>query len=256
MTDRANEALVRKVLSDPSLFPPEFKAWVPRHVEKTPTIRFEPYQVKLADSPSAGKVLTIDPTTLKQTWASPAAPPDLTPFVRVYDRVTAALDVNTDVTERTLYTKSIVGGDMSIDKMLRLTLKGDFLHNNVAGDTVRIRVKFGGTTFLSDTFDADNVIAALRQPWKLVIEIANLGVANSQHIDAQFWGRAATEPAPTNGIGAWDAVARDSVEGAMGISTLGTIDTTTAQTLDVTVQWSASSANDSWRRRYAVLELV
>lgn len=45
MTDRDNEALVRKVLSDPSLFPPEFKAWVPKHVEATPTIKFQSYQV-------------------------------------------------------------------------------------------------------------------------------------------------------------------------------------------------------------------
>jgi hypothetical protein len=45
MTDRDNEALVRKVLSNPDLFPPEFKNWVPRHVESSATIKFQPYQV-------------------------------------------------------------------------------------------------------------------------------------------------------------------------------------------------------------------
>lgn len=69
MTD-ATRALVKKVLGDPSLYPPEFKSWIPKHVEATPTIRFEPYQVKLAPNPGVGKVLTIDPN-LQNAWITP-----------------------------------------------------------------------------------------------------------------------------------------------------------------------------------------
>src|SRR6266545_3512638 len=54
----------------------------------------------------------------------------------VYDRVTTAVDVNTSIAETSIYTKAITGNDMGTNRKLRLMMLGDYLHNNVAGDTV------------------------------------------------------------------------------------------------------------------------
>lgn len=172
----------------------------------------------------------------------------------VYDRATTTVDVNTSVAETSIYTKSIAGGDMGTNKMLRATLIGDYLHNNVAGDALVTKVKFGGTTFYNISSAFGSVVGANRQPWRIEVLIANLGAANSQMIEGAIRTYAANSAAPTAGLG--NAGAASSVGGELGISTLGTIDTSSAQTLDVTVQWSASSANNSWRLRYALLEIV
>jgi hypothetical protein len=187
------------------------------------------------------------------TFAAPGAS-----GVSVYDRVTAGVDVNTSVAETSIYTKSILANDMSTNKMLRLVAMGDYLHNNVAGDTLTIRVKFGGTTFYAGAMSFDAVADVKRQPWMIDLRVANLGAANSQIILGSALVDRPAAAAPTTGIGSIE-YSNSTVATApwvFGISTLGTIDTTANQTLDVTVQWSASSANNSWRQRYALLELV
>jgi hypothetical protein len=219
----------------------------------------------LAPSPVTSYVLTADTTTGQQKWSSlstsiTAAQIIAAGGVTVYDRATATVDVNTSVAETSIYTKSIAGNDMSTNRMLRLTVSGDFLFNNNTVDTLTFRIKFGGTTFYAENIIFRSTPGANRQPWHLFLLVANKAAANSQMIEGQLGPlRRADTAAATTGIGGWsypDVANEGFVAGDLGISTLGTIDTTTAQTLDVTVQWSASSANNSWRMRYAVLELV
>lgn len=159
---------------------------------------------------------------------------------RVYDTVTAAVDVNTSVAETTIYTKSITGGDLGSTKMCRLTLIGDYLHNNVAGDTVTVRGKFGGTTLFQQTTSLGAATGAARQTWRMQFEVENLGATNSQL-------GSGTLVFPPTGGGAATTLMDFGPASA---------DTTAAQTLLVSAQWSASSANDSWRMRYAKLEVL
>lgn len=175
----------------------------------------------------------------------------------VYDRTTTTVDVNTSTTETSIYTKSITGNDMGTNRMLRLTMVGDYLHNNVAGDNIRMRIKFGGTT-LWDSGAINSfggVLGAARHPWRWQIHLSNMGATNSQMLESLMLEEFANTGAPTTGIGLAASGAGFIVVPG-GISTLATIDTTSAQTLDVTVQWSASSVNDSLRMRYSVLELI
>lgn len=180
-----------------------------------------------------------------------------TDVARVYDRVTTTVDVNTSTTETSIYTKSIAGNDMGTNRRLRLTMDGDYLHNNVAGDNIRLRIKFGGTTFYDTgaAWSFQGVTGAGRHPWTWVLNITNLGATNSQMLSGLIVTEQADRGAPTSGIGINSQGGVDQFV-PHGISTLGTIDTTSAQTLDITVQWSASSANNSWRLRSAILELV
>lgn len=171
----------------------------------------------------------------------------------VYDRVTATADIQNTAAETSIYTKSIVGGDMGTSKGLRLTMSGDYLHNNGAGDAIAFRVKFGGSTLWQPAnFTLGGTASAIRHPWIWTVLLENVGAANSQQLAVKLEGAATTEAAPTTGIGNLT----NAFVGYGGNAGLSAIDTASAQTLDVTVQWSAASANNSWRLRKATLELV
>lgn len=172
-------------------------------------------------------------------------------LVEVYDRITATTDVNTTLAETTLYTKTITGGDLGTNKMLRLLIHGDYLHNNVAADTMIVRIKYGATTlYASNAYNLGNVISATRHPYTLQIYLQNFGATNNQALSARLDTEIANTAAPTTGLGLWAPTAAPLT--AFGIATE---DSTADKTLLVTVQWSASSVNNSWRARGGVLEL-
>src|SRR5262245_35565047 len=122
----------------------------------------------------------------------------------VYDRVTTMVDVNTSTTETTLYSKSITGGDLSTNKMLRLTLLGDVLQNAGGVPAATLRVKLGATTMFADTIGdaATSIFAngAPRMPYTLHMTVSNLGAANSQYLNG-FFAMQADYAAPASGIG-------------------------------------------------------
>ncbi len=175
----------------------------------------------------------------------------------VYDRAATTVDVVSSTTETAIYSKSIAGNDMSTDKSLRLTINGDYLHQSIS-NSLRIKVNFGGTTFWDYTTDFGTGTSPRIQPWEMKLLVSNLGATNSQMIQGHFLSNYMANATPTAGIGTV-YLTNSSVPGmfgVFGISSLGTIDTTLAQTLSVTVQWSTSSASSSWRKRNAILELV
>lgn len=172
----------------------------------------------------------------------------------VYDRAPSTVDIQNTAVETSMYQKVIQGGDMGTSKSLRLTMLGDFLHNNGAGDTATFRFYFGGVQQMAVVNQFNSELNAARIPWKMVVHLANLGAANSQFMQGEWFLRR-----PGAGTGAATGIGGDQTAmtwSDLGITTLGTVDTTANQTLNVTVQWSAGSANNSWRQRYAVLELL
>lgn len=175
---------------------------------------------------------------------------DLNDRVKIYDRATTEIDVNTTVTETTVYTKSIGAGHMSTDRMLRLTLLGDYLNNNAAAN-ITLRVKLGATTLMDDITAVINT-SATRRPFNLQVEIANLASASVQFATLLFV--VGPLSGATTGIG---DLANASDLGSTIMATNGTtaVATASAQTLVVTIQHNASSANQSFRRKYALLEL-
>lgn len=216
---------------------------------------------KLASGSNGQLLSTVSGTP---TWSDPAAL-----GVSIMERRTTTVDIQNSSSELTLYDGSAASGStgwniaansMSTDKMLRLTMIGDFLHNNVAANTVTLRIKFGGTTFFAMATNLGNVVGAARVPWIMHVLVSNLGAANSQMILVDSQSGRSDANAPSSGIGQIfvpnNTAATAALFGPGGISTLGTIDTTSAQKLDVTAQWNAASANNSWRTRYVVLELV
>lgn len=161
----------------------------------------------------------------------------------VLDRSTSTVDVANTVTETDLYSFAVSANTLATAKALRLTLLGDFLHNNVAGDTLTARLKFGAATFAMPAYSAEGTVSASRGSFALHAVIANLGATNSQKADFAM---------DTQRGGGGSNTSRSFASS----DTLGAIDTTAVQTIAVTAQWSVASANNSWRKRYAILEIL
>jgi len=172
----------------------------------------------------------------------------------VYDRDAGTVTIINDSTEQTIYSQTILANDLTHEKMLRLTVFGAYLHNNAGGDTLTVRVKFGGTIILHDSTNFAATTGANQQPWRWDLLLANLGATNAQVATLTALYPKANKAAPTVGIGDIDMV--DPMTAQLGMSVASTIDTTADKDLVVTVQWSAASVNNMWRKHYALLELL
>lgn len=172
-----------------------------------------------------------------------------------YDYSPALVDINSNATDQTIYTKLISGGDLGVNGSLELALLGDCLKNNGAGDTVNLRVKFGGVTHVAGAISPnfDNAqISSTRFSWHLRLLIANKAAANVQYLRATYNSIDANGITNRHDLNQWspgDAPWTSSYANP-------TIDTTADQTLAVSVQWSAASPNNSWRKQVAVLRLA
>lgn len=165
----------------------------------------------------------------------------------ILDRSHSTVDVTNTTTETSIYSKSIDANALGVNGGVRLFIAGDMLMNTAG--TMTLRVKLGSTTILaSNTFSL--TAESVRGKWTLEIWFLNQGVANSQIMGTLFI--LAEQDAASweiSSLGGGSA-------GGLGGSGLGTAaeDTTSARTLDVTAQWSATSASLSFRKEMAVLE--
>lgn len=173
-----------------------------------------------------------------------------------YDKNTNTVDVTNTTTETSLYSYSIAGNQIGASGSFRATIIGDSVYNSSTANYT-LRIKFGGVTWFAGTTNSTN-IGSVRQPWIMVIHVANLGATNSQYMSGFRLTKGANGGAPTTGIGE-DGMASsvgDMRGGVYGINGTGTVDTTANATFDVTVQWGTATTNLSYRKRYAVIELL
>ncbi len=170
-------------------------------------------------------------------------------LVGTYTRATTTVDVVSTATETTLFSQSVGAGHMSSDRMLRLTLLGDYLNNTGASEDPRLRVKWGGTTIWDQV---PSVIGsnANRRPFRAVVEIANLNSATSQYMSGVM---AIGSANATVGIGSANPA---DAGGMIASAGLLSVNTASAAVIAVTAQHDTSSANLSLRVRYGILELL
>jgi hypothetical protein len=168
--------------------------------------------------------------------------------VYVYDQSPSAVDVVSTATETTVYSKVIGAGHMSSDRTLHCTITAEYLNNTGANRDLTVRIKFGGTTHFGHvgTFVSDPD----RYSFPIAFSIQNLGAANVNFL--QGWWGISGSPAAGSVAG---VVQSGSPSWFMSNGNM-TIDTALAQTLEVTVQHSVSSASLSFRKKYANLEMV
>lgn len=171
----------------------------------------------------------------------------------------AAQDINATALELVandatddIYSKVIPAGLLGTSGMLRLTLLGDYLNNSGSLFQHTLGVTFGGVTLFNSALAGTIPTATGRRPWRLDLNLTNLGVTNAQHLNGRMVmgaGGAATGLGDAGGSKAWDFPFASA-------DTNPAVDTTVAQTLTVNIGDDGTHANTRWRRKYACLELV
>jgi hypothetical protein len=169
--------------------------------------------------------------------------------VGVLDRVLSATTINTDNTERTLYSFSVPGGTLSSKYTLRLVLTGTILNNTGSSDSTTFKIKYGATTLYAASHSLG--ASANRRSWRIEVELTGFNATNVQELAGMF--AIGTMTVATTGTGGLAATAATVVPitGAAGAE-----DSTADKTLAVTSQFTASSANLEIVVRRAILELV
>jgi hypothetical protein len=170
---------------------------------------------------------------------------------------TTEKDVVSTVSETDLLNGEITigAGVPGTDKMIRVTLLGDYLNNSGAARDLTLKIKFGGTTLWDETITAITATAT-RRAWRLVFEIGMLGAANSQFFAGVLSG---SQGAATTGLGDSVAVAHwssnNGLSVAFGSNGTHSLDTATSKLLEVTATHSTNNASLSMRLKYALVEV-
>ena len=207
---------------------------------------FDPAKI-MQNGANSGDVLTWNGTQY-----APAAPP----AGPVVYRKTTAQDVTNTTTETDLLNGEITlaAGALDSNKIMRATLVGDLLFNRNASDLARIRVKLGGSTVYDSgaTGGWQTGLSASRLPWRMDLWVQELGSTSSQ----MFSGTLAvgTMPAtPSTGLGILYSTA-----GVYEFSSNGptAVNATVTLALQVTVQWSFASTNNSFRLQSGFVEVT
>jgi hypothetical protein len=175
----------------------------------------------------------------------------LNTLVGVYDRNTTEVDVVSSAAATSLYAPSIGAGHLSTNRMARMTILGDFLNNTGSNATFTLRVNVGGATAIDDL---SNTIAtsASRRAFKIVAEVANLGATNSQFVSVRIH----MSGSASAGAGTGD-LASPTTEVLNNVMIATTAqDSTLAMAFAVQVVLSSASASLSFRKKYALLELL
>lgn len=165
-------------------------------------------------------------------------------------RNTTEIDVVNTGAETAILSQVIAGGAMGTNKLLRATIIGDY-KQGVSGNYV-LRLKFGGTTWVQ-TLANNHGINGDRYAFKHEIVIGNLGSASSQFLN---WAVRMSNSGGGAGIGLGDASWTMAVDSMFGNETAMAIDTSADQTLEVSVDFDTVDPNLSYRKKYAIVEIV
>lgn len=170
-----------------------------------------------------------------QTWTSPST---------ILDRVPTNTTVSGTAAETTIYTKSIPGNTLASNKRLRLVLLGQYGIGGATGGLVNItfRVRWAGVQYnilVVQVSDGSNVVG-IGSPFKLEVDLSGDGATNTQYIFSTLHGSRA-------------------VGGVVETKTfmdrnVSTVDSTSAQTLLVSVQHSTT--DPTLTLEHALLEVL
>lgn len=150
------------------------------------------------------------------------------------------IDATNTSNEVSMFTSApvILANSLGSNGWLRCTMWGDYFMNSTAR-SMTLRVKFGGTTHISAALGTSAGASASRAPWKLDLDIVNQGATNAQLVNTFLMA-----PWPTGSTSSWDENFRLQICETAN----GTIDTTSNQTFDITVQFDTAATTYSWRK--------
>lgn len=154
----------------------------------------------------------------------------------VYDRSPADVVVSNTTTETTVWSKTLTGGHLGSDRILRITVLGQFVKN--ASGNLTIDFEIDGSDVIGRSYTVSD--SALNRLFKLVVEVA----AQSTSVGCcSYLLNAGTASVNLNEI-------NDVVIGPTSQ------DWTTDRLLAITAQWSAASSNLQFTKMSAFAELL
>lgn len=164
---------------------------------------------------------------------------------RLLDKSTTEQDVTNTAVETSVYSYSVPGGTLSTSNIIRLILTG-YVDLSVTSRTLTIRVKWGGSTVATGVI----VTTASTKGGVLLTVLLNANNAtNSQRLVATIQ-QMADNAVETDG----------TFSGACTLRTVAVpslaVDSTSAQTLEVTAQWSVAQTTQHFKRWAAETELL
>lgn len=153
-----------------------------------------------------------------------------------------------------VFTGTVPQASMGLNGIVRVTFVGEYLNNDGAGRTLFVRLRFGGVTQWLNT-SASIVNDADPRPFRLFYEICNQNSASVQACGGEL--RIGGAVPPTTGRGGSIAAPTADFANLAIVGANTTVATgTAARDVEIAIQHSASSANLSFTRRYAFLELI
>ena len=167
---------------------------------------------------------------------------------QIFDRDLAEAEVTNTITETTVYSVSVPGGTLGIDRMLRVSLIGLYSNNDGAARDVTIKAKYGGTTI----FDSGLVNLANNVDNRAVsfeLKLSAGGATNNQDTFGELLIGLA---AGTTGFSSTGDPAAHRVATYSDLA----INSSVAQTLAITVQHGTASLNITLRVEAVQTELI
>ncbi len=164
-------------------------------------------------------------------------------------RSTTHYDVGpSDASEQTIFTGTVPANCMGTDRMLRLAIRGTAKNQTGSGRLFQIRLKFGGSTLVDCSINLASS-ATLTTFW-VDVEIQNDAATGAQNVTLRATLPVGSAPATGTAGGLVGAAGIRTVEGT------GAVDTTSDQTLAVTLQLPVSDANLYADIERGMLELI
>ena len=169
----------------------------------------------------------------------------------VLDRQTGVLDVANTAAETTLYTFTLAPNTLYNNRSVRLEMYGDWLNSTAGADAMAFKLKLGSTTMVEDSLFLDASGSPLRRWWKWDILISADNSLNAQQ--ASWDMRSSLVSKAATGIGGFESAYYPPTGGIIGTAAE---DALQPLAITVTVDWQTASANLSWRRQFASLEVL
>jgi hypothetical protein len=166
----------------------------------------------------------------------------------------ATVDINTNNTEQDMLNYSVPANSMGANGCVRFTISGYLLQNQATGTTYIFRIKFGGTNMWEDT-SASIAQSANKMAFRFTGEVFNKNATNANGASGFLTINEAATTA-TTGVG---DIQDDEIQTNAPVDSDGadtTKDTTSAQTLQVTVTMSVSNAAVHTVIKHKMVEVV
>ena len=172
-------------------------------------------------------------------------------YGRVLDRQTGVLDVANTAAETTLYSFLLPPNTLYNNRSVRLEMYGDWLNSSAGADLMAFRLKLGSTTMVADSLFLDASGSPFRRWWKWDILLSADNSLNAQQVSWDM--RSSLVSKAATGTGGFESAYYPPTGGIFGTAAK---DALQPLLIEVTVDWASASANLSWRRQFASLELI